>query len=149
MEATTIRRETGSPEETREVGRRLGAALQAGDLVTLDGELGAGKTCLVQGVAEGMGVGGGPARSPTFVFHHVHPGSVPLHHIDLYRLGAGADVGFLDLDDLLFDGAVLIEWGGYAQLGRYQPLAIDIEIGRGDARTIRARGGRPGLADAL
>lgn len=149
MEATSIQRTTRGPEETRELGRLLGRHLGAGDLVVLNGDLGAGKTCLVQGIAEAMEVGGGPARSPTFVFHHVHPGPVRLHHIDLYRLGEGADIGFLDLDDLLMDGAVVIEWGGYADLERYRPLVISIRIGAGDERTLSARGGRPGMADAL
>jgi tRNA threonylcarbamoyladenosine biosynthesis protein TsaE len=100
-------------EDTQAWGARLGALLGAGDLVVLSGELGAGKTCLTQGIAEGLGVRG-PITSPTFVIARVHPslvGGPDLVHVDAYRLGGFAELDDLDLDASV-DGAVtVVEWG--------------------------------------
>src|SRR6202048_4345618 len=87
--------------QMRDLGRRLATRLRAGDLVILAGSLGAGKTTLVQGIGEGLGVRG-PVTSPTFVIARVHPvvaGSGPaLVHADAYRLGSISEVDDLDLD---------------------------------------------------
>lgn len=95
-------------------GRALGAELRAGDLVLLDGPLGAGKTVVARGIAAGMGVSG-RVTSPTFVLarvHHADGGSGPaLVHVDAYRLGGLADVDDLDLDTDLTEAAVVVEWG--------------------------------------
>jgi tRNA threonylcarbamoyladenosine biosynthesis protein TsaE len=101
---------TGTPEETEKAAARLGRRLGHGDLVLLVGDLGAGKTTFVRGLARGMGVEG-PVVSPTFQLVRVYRGPVPLAHVDLYRLGGGADVADLDLDGLLDAGAVAVEWG--------------------------------------
>jgi len=101
---------TTSPEETEAVAARLGARVGPGDLLLLVGELGAGKTTFVRGLARGMGVAG-QVMSPTFQLVRVYPGSVPLAHVDLYRLGQGADLADLDLDGLLDAGVVAVEWG--------------------------------------
>jgi len=101
---------TESPEETEAAAARLGARVGRGDLLLLVGELGAGKTTFVRGLARGMGVGG-QVTSPTFQLVRVYPGSVPLAHVDLYRLGPGAELADLDLDGLLDAGAVAVEWG--------------------------------------
>jgi tRNA threonylcarbamoyladenosine biosynthesis protein TsaE len=103
-----------SPDQTHRLGLRLGLLLQAGDLVCLEGELGTGKTCLAQGVGEGMGVSE-PITSPTFVLiaeHRPAPPAPPLYHIDLYRLEqAIEEAQALGLDDyLLGQGVCLIEW---------------------------------------
>src|SRR5260370_5549849 len=76
---------TESVEETRALGRRLGAALEAGDVIGLEGDLGTGKTELVKGIAEALGVTAG-VHSPTFVLHHQYRGRLPVEHYDLYRL---------------------------------------------------------------
>ena len=92
-------------EDTRAWGERLGAVLRAGDLVVLTGDLGAGKTTLTQGIAEGLGVRG-PVTSPTFVIARVHPslvGGPALVHVDAYRLGGLAELDDLDLDTSLED----------------------------------------------
>jgi tRNA threonylcarbamoyladenosine biosynthesis protein TsaE len=107
---TTTELITGTPEETEAAAARLGRRLGSGDLVLLVGELGAGKTTFVRGLARGMGVEG-PVVSPTFQLVRVYRGPVPLAHVDLYRLGGGADLADLDLDGLLDGGAVAVEWG--------------------------------------
>jgi len=121
---------TGSPQQTEALGRSLGARLRAGDVVALDGDLGAGKTVLVRGLAAGAGADPAAVRSPTFVLHHVHRGGrVTLHHLDCYRLGPGADLDGLDLDTLTEDGAVAVEWADYApMLSRYRPVHVHIEV---------------------
>jgi len=102
-----------SPEDTRSWGKRLGRVLRAGDLVVLTGDLGAGKTTLTQGIAEGLGVRG-PVTSPTFVIARVHPslvGGPALVHVDAYRLGGLAELDDLDLDTSLDDSVTIVEWG--------------------------------------
>jgi len=100
----------GSPEETRALGRKLGALLRAGDFVALTGDLGAGKTVLVRG-AEGAGTSGA-ASSPTFALVNLYRGTgVPLQHLDLYRLSGPAELFALGFDDLLAEpAATLCEW---------------------------------------
>jgi len=100
-------------EETRAWGERLGGLLRAGDLVVLTGELGAGKTTLTQGIAEGLQVRG-PITSPTFVIARVHPslvGGPALVHVDAYRLGGFAELDDLDLDASIEDSVTIVEWG--------------------------------------
>jgi tRNA threonylcarbamoyladenosine biosynthesis protein TsaE len=100
-------------EDTRAWGERLGRLLRAGDLVVLTGGLGAGKTTLTQGLAEGVGVRG-PITSPTFVIARVHPslvGGPALVHVDAYRLGGFAELDDLDLDTSLEESVTVVEWG--------------------------------------
>ena len=88
--------DSASVEETEAVARRLGAAAQAGDVIALEGELGAGKTAFVRGLATGLGVAPEEVASPTFTMVAEHRGRLPLVHLDLYRLTPGeADVGAL------------------------------------------------------
>ncbi|MFC7406547.1 tRNA (adenosine(37)-N6)-threonylcarbamoyltransferase complex ATPase subunit type 1 TsaE [Georgenia alba] len=110
-------------ESTRDLGRRLAALLRAGDLVLLSGDLGAGKTTLVQGIGAGMDVRGQVA-SPTFIIARVHPalGDGPdLVHVDAYRLGSLEEVDALDLDTSLEDSVTVVEWG----TGKVESLAAD------------------------
>jgi tRNA threonylcarbamoyladenosine biosynthesis protein TsaE len=102
-----------SPAATLALGRRLGAKLEAGDFIALRGDLGAGKTLLVRGAAQGAGVPEDEqASSPTFALVHVYRGGrVPLQHFDLYRLSGAADLFALGFDDLLAEPvATLCEW---------------------------------------
>ncbi len=98
----------------RRLGQQLAALLRPGDLVVLTGPLGSGKTTLVQGIGEGLGVRG-PVTSPTFVIARVHPpadGTGPaLVHADAYRLGSRAEVDDLDLDTDLDSSVTVVEWG--------------------------------------
>lgn len=97
----------------REVGLRLADLAGPGDLLILSGDLGAGKTTLTQGIAEGLKVRG-PITSPTFVIARVHPslcGGPPLVHVDAYRLGGFAEVDDLDLDADLASAVTVVEWG--------------------------------------
>jgi tRNA threonylcarbamoyladenosine biosynthesis protein TsaE len=107
----------------RALGRRLAALLRAGDLVILNGSLGAGKTTLTQGIGEGLGVRG-PVTSPTFVIARVHPsvtGGPDLLHADAYRLASPAEVDDLDLDEAMGSSVTVVEWGG----GLAEGLAAD------------------------
>jgi len=100
-----------SSDETRRVGARLGASLQTGDVICLQGDLGAGKTTFVQGVARGWG-SLDSVSSPTFVLvnEYRRADQSRLFHMDAYRLGSALEAEQLDLDSMLADGALLIEW---------------------------------------
>ncbi|MGI5284171.1 tRNA (adenosine(37)-N6)-threonylcarbamoyltransferase complex ATPase subunit type 1 TsaE [Nonomuraea polychroma] len=132
----------------RAYGARLAAFLRAGDLVVLSGPLGAGKTTLVQGLAEGLKVRG-PITSPTFVIARVHPSlrqGPPLVHADAYRLGGDLEVDDLDLDASLEDSVTVVEWGeGLVEGLSEDRLEVHIDREAGDeARivTLRAVGAR-------
>ncbi len=135
--ATTTSRETSSPQETEAAGEELGRRLRSGDLVLLRGELGAGKTTFVRGVARGSG-SAAPVASPTFQLVRIYPGRLQLAHVDLYRLEKGDDLRDLGLDELLDAGAVVVEWGDRIDgtVGSDAAL-ISIEHLGGDRRRIR------------
>ena len=100
-----------SPEQTRRLGMRLGALLQTGDVVCLQGELGAGKTTLVQGLAAGWG-SLDAVSSPTFILVNIYrrPDEGQLFHFDTYRIESAPEAEELDLDAMLNDGPLVIEW---------------------------------------
>jgi tRNA threonylcarbamoyladenosine biosynthesis protein TsaE len=100
-----------SPEETRRIGTRLGRALQPGDVICLQGDLGAGKTTLVQGIAQGWG-SLDSVSSPTFIIVNIYRGADgrQLFHMDAYRLDSTTEAEELDLDSMLSQGPLLIEW---------------------------------------
>jgi tRNA threonylcarbamoyladenosine biosynthesis protein TsaE len=111
LESHTIETKSRSPEQTRQLGVRLGGALQTGDVICLQGELGAGKTTLVQGIAQGWG-SLDSVSSPTFILVNVYrraDGS-QLFHMDAYRLDSVSEAEQLDLDSMLAEGALIIEW---------------------------------------
>jgi tRNA threonylcarbamoyladenosine biosynthesis protein TsaE len=144
---TTISLETSSPNETEAAGEELGRRLRPGDLVLLKGELGAGKTTFVRGIARGCG-SAAPVASPTFQLVRIYPGRLQLAHVDLYRLEEGDELRDLGLDELLDMGAVVVEWGdrlasppvgrsGEAGVGTFDFAFISIEHKGGDRRLIR------------
>ncbi len=105
-----------STEQTRRVGMRLGALLQPGDLVALVGDLGAGKTTLVQGIAAGWG-SLDPVSSPTFVIVNVyrHTDGLRLFHLDAYRLNGSNEALELDMESMLDQGPMIVEWAERVQ----------------------------------
>lgn len=123
--------------DTRAWGALLGALLRAGDLVVLTGDLGAGKTSLTQGIADGLGVRG-PITSPTFVIARTHPslvGGPDLVHVDAYRLGGLAELDDLDLDASLEDAVTVVEWGrGLAE--QLSDGYLEVTLLGHDARTV-------------
>ena len=100
-----------SPQQTRSIGMRLGGALQAGDVICLQGDLGAGKTTFVQGIAKGWG-SLDSVSSPTFIIVNVYrrADQSQLFHMDAYRLDSMPEAEELDLDSMLAQGPLLIEW---------------------------------------
>jgi len=119
------------PEATIELGTDLAGLLRPGDLVILTGDLGAGKTTLTKGIAAGLGVQGA-VSSPTFIIARVHPGEIPLVHVDAYRLGSLAEVDDLDLDSDLSDSVTVVEWG--------EGLVEDLAEDRLEIAVVRPRG---------
>jgi tRNA threonylcarbamoyladenosine biosynthesis protein TsaE len=100
-----------SADDMRRLGKRLGSAMRAGDVVALTGPLGSGKTTFAQGVAEGLGV---PAdrhvASPSFALVNQHPGRTPFVHVDFYRIRSGAELPELGLEEAFDSAATAIEW---------------------------------------
>jgi tRNA threonylcarbamoyladenosine biosynthesis protein TsaE len=129
-----------TPEDTMEFGRSLGRSLRAGDLILLAGPLGAGKTTLTRGIADGLGVGG-RVSSPTFVLARVHPAGaagVPLVHVDAYRLGGDlSQLDDLDLDTDLERSAIVVEWGeGSAERLSSDYLVVRLDRREDDVREV-------------
>ncbi|MDA0265086.1 MAG: tRNA (adenosine(37)-N6)-threonylcarbamoyltransferase complex ATPase subunit type 1 TsaE [Chloroflexi bacterium] len=131
------------PEITQSLGRTIGEQASAGDVILLTGPLGAGKTCLTQGIALGLGVEG-YVRSPTFVLMTRHKGRLTLHHVDLYRMGSPAEAWDLGLDEqLLGEGLCVIEWADRAwEIFPEDCLQIDLDYGAdAEQRTITVETG--------
>ena len=112
----------------------LGERLRPGDVVLLSGELGAGKTTFVRGVAQGAG-SSAPVASPTFQLVRVYPGRVQLAHVDLYRVEDIAELRDFGLEELAQQGAVVVEWGDRLEVD--DAARIEIEHLGGDRRLIR------------
>jgi tRNA threonylcarbamoyladenosine biosynthesis protein TsaE len=125
--------EISRAQEMHNLGAKIGKQLKAGDLILLNGDLGAGKTVLVQGIAQALGIQG--VTSPTFVISKVYQAPLPLIHVDVYRL---LDSGKADLflDDLDLDSdrencVTVVEWGG-AESARLSDQRLEITIDRSD-----------------
>jgi tRNA threonylcarbamoyl adenosine modification protein YjeE len=132
----TLTLETAGEEETSAAGEKVAAALQPGDVVLLYGDLGAGKTAFVRGIARALGVSPDEVTSPTFTLIQEHLSSRgTLYHVDLYRLNP-AEVDDLGLEELIASGIVAIEWPDRwrdVPAGAYE---VRIEHGGGDRRSI-------------
>ena len=119
--------------EMHELGARIGAQLKPGDLILLNGDLGAGKTVLVQGIAQALGIDG--VTSPTFVISKSYKAAVPLIHVDVYRLldsgKAALFLDDLDIDSDRENSVTVIEWGG-AESARLSEQRLEITIDRSD-----------------
>ena len=123
------------------LGQRLGAELRAGDLILLNGPLGAGKTVLVQGIGSALGFS--DITSPTFVISRIHKGPLSLIHVDAYRLLEGGNAALylddLDLDTPRESAVTVIEWGG-AESARLSDERLEIDIDRiNDEREVSVR----------
>ena len=135
-----------SAQEMFDLGKKIATQLRAGDLILLNGPLGAGKTVLVQGI--GAALGFNEVTSPTFVISRIHKGALSLIHVDAYRLlesgNAALYLDDLDLDTPRESAVTVIEWGG-AESARLSEDRLEIEIDRTDEErevTIRAVGPR-------
>ena len=140
-----------SEEETLALARALAGVLVAGDLVGLEGRLGAGKTTFARGAIHGLGVPSDTAvTSPTFALLHQYQGRLPIVHADFYRLRSDAELEELGVDELLEEGAVLfVEWGRkFPWVAGRAALWVELEIVSDDARRVRLRPSGP-RGDAL
>src|SRR5574344_2711965 len=123
-------------------GKKLGLMLQAGDVLVLTGDLGAGKTTITKGIAKGLGITQ-MIKSPTYTIVREYDGRLPLYHLDVYRIGNDPDS--IDLDDFLYgDGVTVIEWGELLDLSLFDDyLRIYIEkVEEGRSLSFEAFGGQ-------
>jgi tRNA threonylcarbamoyladenosine biosynthesis protein TsaE len=135
----TERHLSHSEYETSRLGEQLAATLQPGAVVLLRGDLGAGKTAFVRGMAASVGVSSDDVSSPTFTLVQEYRGRLRLYHVDLYRVANAAEADELGLDDMSESGILAIEWA--EKLARVPPGSIDVlieDLG-GDARRITIR----------
>ncbi len=132
-------RKTRSPEETRALADCIGRRLGPGDVLLLHGDLGAGKTTFVQGLAAGLGLSD-PVTSPTFtLIHEYRGGPLPLIHLDPYRLSGAQDVEDLGFDELLSSGAVIVvEWAERLEsLAPQEALEVRLAVMGEEEREVR------------
>jgi tRNA threonylcarbamoyladenosine biosynthesis protein TsaE len=132
--------ESGSEADTIAYARQLAASLRAGDVVLLSGDLGAGKTAFVRGLAEGLGIDAGEVSSPTFtIVHEYRGGRLTLYHADLYRLEKTAteDIGLEEMG--VKDGVLAIEWPDRLTHSLPSSTTVEIRIVDEDAREIVVR----------
>ena len=120
---------TKSAEETVELGKKIGAFLLPNDVIALTGQLGAGKTTLIQGIAQGVGVKD-YVTSPTFIIINEYQGRVPFYHVDLYRMNSANEIEDLGIEEYFDRGGVcVVEWA--EKLGELKPKScqeIEIEV---------------------
>ena len=128
---------THSEVETAAAGRDLASRLSAGSVVLLFGDLGAGKTAFVRGLAEGLGIPAEDVSSPTFtIMQEYRSGRLPLFHVDLYRLNDSREVDDLGVDEIAADGVLAIEWGEKLREVPDGAIGIRITDAGGEMRTI-------------
>jgi tRNA threonylcarbamoyladenosine biosynthesis protein TsaE len=144
--------ESSGPEETRRLGQALGRAAEAGDVILLSGELGAGKTVFVQGIARGLEFEG-PVSSKSFVLLGEYAGRLTLYHADLYRLDSPEEVEDLALEEISGDGVLVVEWPERGDVVLpAERLTLRFEVTGPETRriTLEAAGARArALAEAL
>src|SRR4030042_3345892 len=128
LDANTLEFISRSPDQTRRIGIRLGELLQPTDIICLNGELGAGKTTLVQGIAKGWG-SIDAISSPTFVLvnNYRRPDSMEMNHLDAYRLESALEAEDLDLDRMIAVGPLLVEWAERIQAALPQE-GLDVQM---------------------
>ena len=133
--------ETRKPEETYELGRKMGGEAGPGQIVCLSGDLGVGKTVFTQGFAAGLGIEG-PVNSPTFtILQQYEDGRLPLYHFDVYRIGDVSEMDEIGYEDYFYgDGVCLIEWANLIEEilpEKYTEIRIEKDLEKGfDYRKI-------------
>ena len=133
--------ESNTPQETFELGKRLGAEAKPGQVYCLDGDLGVGKTVFTQGFARGLGITG-PVNSPTFtIVQQYEEGRLPLYHFDVYRIGDVEEMDEIGYEDYFYgDGVCLIEWANLIEEilpEKYTEIRIEKDLEKGfDYRKI-------------
>lgn len=146
----TVRLLAPSVEDTRGIGRAVAGLLEAGDVVALSGDLGAGKTAFVQGAASGLGVNE-PVTSPTFTLMREYQGVHRVYHLDVYRLDRVQDVLDLGFEELLdARGVLFIEWGDVVEaLLPESHLRVDLSMAApdGDERVVEVTAAGPSWAE--
>jgi tRNA threonylcarbamoyladenosine biosynthesis protein TsaE len=139
MEARKYQVSTNSSEETHVLGQEIGAIAEAGTVIGLTGDLGSGKTVLVQGLAKGLAVPDNYyITSPSYTLINEYPGRLPLFHIDLYRIGTTEEVEDIGLLDIVYkDNVVAIEWADRLQQNLLSDhMAIHIEVFNATSRKL-------------
>jgi tRNA threonylcarbamoyladenosine biosynthesis protein TsaE len=135
---------TRGPDETAALGRTLAASLGAGDVVLLFGDLGAGKTAFVKGLALGLGVAADEVSSPTFtIVQEYRGGRLPLFHVDLYRLNDAREVDDLGLDEIAAGGVMAVEWAEKLPRQPAGAIVVRLEHRDGDVRAVSVDGRPP------
>ena len=128
-----------SPEETQKIGYKLGQSLPIPGVVLLRGDLGAGKTTLTRGIAQGLGLEDTSlVNSPSFTLVNIYHGVCPIYHVDLYRLEGARDLYSIGLDDFLGnDGVTVVEWSERLSIPLDEATEVEIEDAGDDRRVLR------------
>lgn len=122
---------SSSAEQTRQLGKFLGECCSGSLAILLEGDLGSGKTCFVQGIARGLDVPPAvPVNSPTYTLMNQYQGRIEVSHFDLYRLGSADELLDLDFDSYLFGaGVAIVEWAGMVEKNGVQGISVQLEYG--------------------
>ncbi|VAX35609.1 tRNA threonylcarbamoyladenosine biosynthesis protein TsaE [hydrothermal vent metagenome] len=130
---------TKNPEETIAFGKKLAKNLSSGNIICLIGDLGAGKTTFVKGLAQGLKVNPNKVSSPTFVVMNIYEGKLPIYHFDLYRMEGNEDMAMIGYEEFLYgDGIAVIEWAEH--LGNLMPkdyIRIELTHHKPQGRKIK------------
>jgi tRNA threonylcarbamoyladenosine biosynthesis protein TsaE len=128
-----------SPEDTHRIGAEIGQALPIPGIVLLRGDLGAGKTTLTRGIAQGLGLEDTSlVNSPSFTLVNIYQGFCPIYHVDLYRLEGARDLYSIGLDDFLGnDGVTIVEWSERLTIAIEEAIQVEIEDAGDDRRVLR------------
>jgi tRNA threonylcarbamoyladenosine biosynthesis protein TsaE len=137
---------SSTPENTLAIGRRLGLQLRGSEIVLVSGDLGAGKTVLIKGIASALAVPVHEVVSPSYVLMNHYPGSHPLFHFDLYRLGSLPRAQENPIDEYLGEGVVAVEWAQYLAPSYFslaEVIAVDIAMTDAGGRRLAVSTGLP------
>jgi tRNA threonylcarbamoyladenosine biosynthesis protein TsaE len=137
---------SSAPEETRALGRRLGRLLRGAEVILVSGELGAGKTVFIKGLAAALDIPADEVVSPSYVLMNLYNGRHNLYHFDLYRLGVMPETLENPVDECIGAGVLAVEWAQYLDAGYFalpQAITVAIEAEKAGRRRITVRSGLP------